>query len=52
MAALSLMSRNGASRMMVAEGGRLVGVLSLKDLLGFLSLKLELEAEEVEHTLE
>jgi Zn-dependent protease/CBS domain-containing protein len=43
MEALSRMSRSGASRMMVVEGDRLLGVLSLKDLLKFFSLKMELE---------
>ncbi|MBW1916830.1 MAG: site-2 protease family protein [Deltaproteobacteria bacterium] len=41
--ALALMSRGENSRLMVTEKGRLVGILSLKDLLGFLSLKVELE---------
>lgn len=41
--ALSIMNRTGASRLMVTEGDRLVGVVSLKDMLGFLSLKVELE---------
>jgi hypothetical protein len=31
-----------ASRLMVVDGDRLVGVLALKDLLGFFSLRLEL----------
>lgn len=43
MAALSLMSRTGRSRLLVAEHGRLLGILSLKDLLKFFSLKMELE---------
>lgn len=43
MKALSSMSRNGASRLMVVENSRLEGILSLKDLLKFLSLKVELE---------
>ncbi len=43
--ALSHMSGSGQSRMMVVEDGQLVGVLSLKDLMDFLSLKLELESE-------
>jgi CBS domain-containing protein len=43
MEALSRMSRTGASRLMVVEGDRLLGILSLKDLLRFLSLKMELE---------
>lgn len=45
MQALSLMNRTGASRLMVVEEGRLAGVLSLKDLLRFMSLKMELEED-------
>jgi CBS domain-containing protein len=41
--ALSVMNRNGASRLMVVEGGRLVGIIALKDMLKFLSLKVELD---------
>jgi Zn-dependent protease/CBS domain-containing protein len=42
---LSLMSRPGApGRMMVVDGQRLAGVVSLKDLRSFISLKLDLEA--------
>jgi Zn-dependent protease/CBS domain-containing protein len=43
MQALSQMSRTGASRLMVVDGDRLLGILTLKDLLGFFSLKMELE---------
>lgn len=43
MRALSLMSRTGTSRLLVAEGDRLLGILALKDLLKFFSLKMELE---------
>jgi len=43
MEALALMSRSGISRLMVAEGDRLLGILALKDLLRFFSLKAELE---------
>ena len=43
MQALSRRSRNGASRLMVVENGHLEGILSLKDLLKFISLKIELE---------
>lgn len=43
MGALSTMSRSGLSRLMVVDQGRLVGILSLKDLLDFFSLKIELE---------
>ncbi|HEY0512690.1 MAG TPA: site-2 protease family protein [Thermoanaerobaculia bacterium] len=42
--ALSRMSRAGSSRLLVVDGDRLLGILSLKDLLGFLSLKMELDA--------
>jgi Zn-dependent protease/CBS domain-containing protein len=41
--ALSLMARTGSGRLIVVEGNRLVGVITLKDMLKFLSLKLELE---------
>jgi Zn-dependent protease/CBS domain-containing protein len=41
--ALGKMQRGGVSRLLVTEGGRLVGIVSLKDLLSFLNLKLELE---------
>ncbi len=43
MEALARMSRTGASRLMVVEDGRLVGVVALKDLLGLMSLKIDLE---------
>ncbi len=41
--ALGRMRRTGSSRLLVAERGHLVGMVSLKDLLRFLSLKIELE---------
>ncbi len=44
MKALEKMSKTGISRMMVVRNGDLLGIVSLKDLLAFLSLKLELEA--------
>lgn len=44
MAALKRMQQTGVSRLLVVEDGRLVGVLSLKDLLHYLELKMELEA--------
>jgi Zn-dependent protease len=43
MAALSRMSRTRASRLMVVDGGRLMGIITLKDLLELFSLKIELE---------
>jgi Zn-dependent protease/CBS domain-containing protein len=41
--ALRKMQRTGSSRLLVTEGERLVGLVSVKDLLRFLDLKLELE---------
>jgi len=41
--ALSKMNRGGLSRLMVVDQGRLVGIITLKDLLRFLALKVELE---------
>lgn len=41
--ALARMRQTGHSRLLVVENGRLAGVLSVRDLLDFLSLKLELE---------
>jgi CBS domain-containing protein len=46
MEALSLMRRTGNSRLLILEDGRLAGVLTLKDLLEFLHLKLDLEQGE------
>lgn len=45
MEALSSMNRSGASRLMVVRDGRLEGIVSLKDLMKFISLKVELEEE-------
>jgi Zn-dependent protease/CBS domain-containing protein len=46
MKALGKMQRTGLSRLLVVEGDKLVGIVSLKDLLRFLHLKLELEGDE------
>jgi Zn-dependent protease/CBS domain-containing protein len=43
MKALSLMNKTGRSRLMVVDGDRLVGVITLKDMLKFLNLKIDLE---------
>jgi predicted transcriptional regulator len=43
MKALALMQKTGRSRLLVAEGGKLAGVIALKDVLGFIALKLDLE---------
>jgi Zn-dependent protease/CBS domain-containing protein len=40
---LSIMSRKNLSRLMVVDKGKLVGVIALKDMLRFLSLKIDLE---------
>lgn len=42
--ALAVMSRMNSSRLMVVEGKKLVGIIALKDMMKFLSLKLDLEA--------
>ena len=42
--ALGKMQHTGSSRLLVMDGDRLVGIVSLKDLLSFLNLKLELES--------
>jgi len=44
--ALSVMSRTGNSRLMVVDDGKLVGIITLKDIMGFISIKLELDEYE------
>ncbi|MGE5893142.1 MAG: M50 family metallopeptidase [bacterium] len=44
--ALSSMSQSGNSRLMVVEGDKLVGIITLKDIMGFLSVKLDLGEKE------
>jgi Zn-dependent protease len=43
MDALKIMSRHNRSRLLVVDDGRLAGVIALKDLLKFISLKMDLE---------
>ncbi|MBM3285005.1 MAG: CBS domain-containing protein [Candidatus Aminicenantes bacterium] len=43
MKALAVMSRRNASRLMVVDRGKLVGVIALKDMMKLLSIKLDLE---------
>ncbi len=43
MDALGIMNRTGNSRLMVVENGRLVGIVTLKDLMEVLALRLEME---------
>ncbi len=49
---MSILQRTGSSRLLVMDQERLVGVIALKDLLQFLSLKLDLEGEESEKLLQ
>jgi Zn-dependent protease len=48
--AISIMNRTGNSRLLVVEGQRLVGIVTLKNLLEFLALKLDLEGGEAPTT--
>ncbi len=43
--ALSMMRKSNNSRLMVVENGKLVGIIALKDLLEFLSMKVDLEGD-------
>ncbi len=43
--ALAMMNQTGISRLMVVKDGHLVGLVTLKDLLDFFSLKVELEEQ-------
>jgi Zn-dependent protease/CBS domain-containing protein len=45
MKALALMQKTGRSRLIVAEDGKLAGVIALKDIMGYIALKLDLEEE-------
>jgi len=40
------MNQTGNSRLLVADGGQLLGIVSLKDMMNYLFLKLELEGDE------
>lgn len=44
MEALALMTRTSSSRLMVTEGNRLAGIISLKDMMKFFEPKVELES--------
>jgi Zn-dependent protease/CBS domain-containing protein len=41
--ALAIMQKTNSSRLMVVEGNKLAGVITLKDMMGLLSLKIDLE---------
>jgi Zn-dependent protease/predicted transcriptional regulator len=41
--AMSLMAHDGKSRLMVVENGRLLGIVALRDMMKFLSIKMDLE---------
>jgi CBS domain-containing protein len=45
MQVLALMNQTGNSRLMVVENDALVGIITLKDMLRFLALKIDLEKE-------
>jgi Zn-dependent protease/predicted transcriptional regulator len=49
LSALSKMSASGLSRLIVAEGDRLVGIITLKDLLSLLAAKIDLEGGSLQH---
>ena len=40
------MNKEGNSRLMVTDHGKLVGILALRDLLKFLAIKMDLEPQE------
>jgi Zn-dependent protease/CBS domain-containing protein len=43
--ALALMQRTASSRLMVTEGGRLVGIIALKDIMKLFALRMDLEED-------
>jgi len=43
--AMAMMRQNAASRLMVVDGDRLVGIITLKDMLDLFALKMELEGQ-------
>jgi len=43
--ALALMNRTNSSRLMVTHDGKLPGIVTLRDLMSFLSLKIDLEGD-------
>ena len=43
--ALSLMNRTGNSRLMVVDNGQLLGIITLKDMLEFFAIKIDLEPD-------
>ncbi len=45
MQALTIMNRTGTGKLLVMENGKLVGIITLKDMLKFLALKIDLEGE-------
>jgi Zn-dependent protease/CBS domain-containing protein len=45
--ALQRMNQTGSTRLMVVDGERLVGVISLRDMLSYLSRRMELESDQI-----
>ena len=43
--ALALMNRTNSTRLMVTQDGKLLGIVTLRDLMSFLSLKIDLEGD-------
>ena len=43
MDAISKMYQSGNSRLLVVEAGKLVGIITLKDMMEFLSMKMDIE---------
>lgn len=51
MTALAVMTRTNTTRVLVVRDGLLVGILTMKDLMRFMTLKMELEGEHVDSSL-
>jgi len=43
--ALSIMNRTGNSRLMIVDNNQLLGIITLKDMLKFFAIKMDLEAD-------
>jgi CBS domain-containing protein len=47
MKVMARMNREGVSRLLVTDHGRLEGIVTLRDLFSFISMKMDLEGEDV-----